>query len=228
MQEAYPASSFRSVRAPPSLRGGLGARYLGLVFGLFLCAAGIVALLESRLGLSPWDVLHQGLANHSRLTYGTANIAVGIVVLGLSALLGARIGPGTVANAILIGLFIELLVHVPAVQALADTSLGTRIVVLGVGIALVAAGSAFYLGATLGAGPRDSLMLVLWLRSGWRIGIVRALLESSVVVAGALMGGTVGIGTIAFALLIGPALEASMWLLSRSGLALTEVASPAA
>jgi uncharacterized membrane protein YczE len=216
------------VRAPPSLRGGLGARYLGLVFGLFLCAAGIVALLESRLGLSPWDVLHQGLAKHTPLDFGTANIAVGVAVLGLAMLLGARIGPGTVANAILIGAFIELLVHVPAVDALSETSLGTRITLLVAGIAVVAVGSAFYLGAALGAGPRDSLMLALALRSGWRIGVVRTLLEASAVLAGALLGGTVGIGTIAFALLIGPALEASMWLLSRSGLALTEVASPAA
>jgi uncharacterized membrane protein YczE len=216
------------VRVPPSLRGGLGARYAGLVFGLFLCAAGIVALLESRLGLSPWDVLHQGLANHTPLTYGTANIAVGVVVLGLSALLGARVGPGTVANAILIGTFVELLVHVPAVEALSESSLATRVVVLVAGIELVAAGSAFYLGAALGAGPRDSLMLVLALRSGWRIGVVRTLLESSVVVAGAVLGGTVGIGTVAFALFIGPALEASLWALSRSPLALAEVASPAA
>ena len=216
------------MRAPPSLRGGLGARYLGLVFGLFLCAAGIVALLESRLGLSPWDVLHQGLAQHTPLAFGTANIAVGVAVLGLSVLLGARVGPGTVANAILIGGFIEVIVHVPAVDDLSDTSLGARSALLVAGIALMAVGSAFYLGATLGAGPRDSLMLVLWLRTGWRVGIVRTLLESSVVAAGALMGGTVGIGTIAFALLIGPALEASMWLLSRSGLTLTEVASPAA
>jgi uncharacterized membrane protein YczE len=216
------------VRAPPSLRGGLGARYAGLVSGLFLCAAGIVALLESRLGLSPWDVLHQGLAKHTPLSFGTANILVGVAVLGLSVLLGARIGPGTVGNAVLIGAFIDLLDHVPTVEALSDRSLETRTVLLVVGIGLFAVGSAFYLGAALGAGPRDSLMLVLALRSGRRIGIVRALLESSVVVVGALMGGTVGIGTIAFALLIGPALEASMWLLSRSALALTEVASPAA
>jgi uncharacterized protein len=216
------------VRAPPSLRGGLGARYVGLIFGLFLCAAGVVALLESRLGLSPWDVLHQGLANHTALSFGAANIVVGVAVLGLSVLLGARIGPGTVANAILIGAFIDLLDHVPAVEALSDRSLGTRAALLVAGIGLFAVGSAFYLGAALGAGPRDSLMLALTLRSGWRIGIVRTVLESSAVVAGALLGGTVGIGTIAFALLIGPALEASMWLLSRSGLALTEVASPAA
>jgi uncharacterized membrane protein YczE len=213
------------VRAPPVLHGGLGARLLGLVFGLFLCAAGIVALLESELGLSPWDVLHQGLAQHSPLSYGTANFAVGVAVLGCSWLLGARVGVGTVANASLIGLFIEVLVRIPADDALSDEGLAVRSVVLVVGIALVAVGSAFYLGGALGAGPRDSLMLVLALRSGWRIGVVRTLLESSVVVAGAFLGGTIGIGTIAFALLIGPVLEVSFWLLARTPIAGPGVAS---
>ncbi len=207
------------MRVPPSLRGGLGARYSGLVFGLFLCAAGIVALLESRLGLSPWDVLHQGLANHTPLTFGTANIAVGAVVLGLSALLGARIGPGTVANAVLIGMFVELLVHVPAVEALSETSLTTRVVVLVAGIELVAAGSAFYLGAALGAGPRDSLMLVTSLRLKVRIGVARTIVELGALIAGFAMGGTVGLGTALFALGIGPAVEAGFFLLSRSPLA---------
>jgi uncharacterized membrane protein YczE len=195
------------------------------VFGLFLCAAGIVALLESELGLSPWDVLHQGLAQHTPLSYGTANIAVGVVVLVVAWGLGARVGVGTVANATLIGLFIEVLVRVPAVEALSEEGLVARSIVLVAGIALVAVGSAFYLGASLGAGPRDSLMLVLALRSGWRIGLVRTLLESSVVVVGAFLGGTIGIGTIAFALLIGPALEASFWVLGRTALAGPAVAS---
>jgi uncharacterized protein len=213
------------VRAPPVLRGGLGARLLGLVFGLFLCAAGIVALLESELGLSPWDVLHQGLAQHSPLSYGTANIVVGVAVLGCSWVLGARVGVGTVANASLIGLFIEVLVRVPAVDALSEDGLGVRSGVLVAGIALVAVGSAFYLGGALGAGPRDSLMLVLALRSGRRIGVVRTLLESSVVVAGGFLGGKIGIGTVAFALLIGPALEVSFWLLARTPIAAPAVAS---
>ncbi|MDX6439122.1 MAG: uncharacterized protein QOF45_1705 [Gaiellaceae bacterium] len=213
------------MHAPPVLRGGVGARYAGLVFGLFLCAAGVVGLLESRLGLSPWDVLHQGLAQHSPLSFGTANVAVGLVVLVLSWRLGARIGPGTVANAILIGLFIAVLVRVPAVDALSEEGLAVRTVLLVAGIGLVAVGSAFYLGAAFGAGPRDSLMLVLALRTGWRIGLVRTLLESSVVVVGALLGGTIGVGTIAFALLIGPALEASFWLLVRTPLAGPAVAS---
>jgi len=213
------------MRAPPSLRGGIGTRSSGLVFGLFLCAAGIVALLESELGLSPWDVLHQGLARHTPLTYGTANIAVGVIVLGVSALLGARIGPGTVANAVLIGVFIELLVHMEAVEELSEQSVVLRALLLVAGIWLVAVGSAFYLGAAMGAGPRDSLMLVLALRSRRRIGLVRTLLEASVVVAGALLGGTVGLGTVAFAVLIGPALEASLWALARTPLACPAVAS---
>ena len=213
------------MRAPPVFRGGLGARSLALVFGLFLCAAGIVGLLESELGLSPWDVLHQGLAEHTALSYGTANIVVGLLVLAVSWGLGAHIGVGTIANAVLIGLFIELLVRVPAVEALSEEGLAVRSVVLAVGIALVAVGSAFYLGAALGAGPRDSLMLVLALRSARRIGVVRTLLESSVVVVGAALGGTIGIGTVAFALLIGPALEASFWLLGRTPLVGPAVAS---
>lgn len=216
------------MRAPPSLRGGLGVRSSGLVFGLFLCAAGIVALLESELGLSPWDVLHQGLARHTALSVGTANIVVGLAVLGLAALLGARVGPGTVANAVLIGLFIEVLIHLEAVKELSEQGLAVRWTLMVVGIGLVAVGSAFYLGAAMGAGPRDSLMLVLTARSGMRIGLVRTLLEASVVVAGAVLGGTVGVGTIAFALLIGPALEASFWLIERTPLAGPAVASAAA
>jgi uncharacterized protein len=213
------------MRAPPVFRGGLGARVLALVFGLFLCAAGIVGLLESELGLSPWDVLHQGLSEHTPLSYGTANIVVGLVVLAVSWRMGAYVGFGTIANAVLIGLFIELLVRIPAVDALSEEGLAVRSVVLVVGIAIVAVGSAFYLGAALGAGPRDSLMLVLALRMARRIGLVRTLLESSVVVVGALLGGTIGIGTIAFALLIGPALEGSFWLLSRTPLVGPGVAS---
>src|SRR5947208_7660475 len=103
------------MRAPPRLRGGLGLRMAVLLSGLFLFAAGIVALLESRLGLSPWDVLHQGLARHTPLSFGEANIAVSAVVVTIAFLLGARIGVGTVANAILVGGFVQLLSSLPAV-----------------------------------------------------------------------------------------------------------------
>jgi uncharacterized membrane protein YczE len=194
-------------------------RLASLVFGLFLFAAGIVALLESKLGLSPWDVLNQGLAKHSPLTFGLANVAVGLVVLGVAWALGAPPGLGTVANAVLIGLFIDGMTRVPAIESVADTGLAVRAALLPAGIAAMGVGSAFYIGAAYGAGPRDSLMLVLARRTGRRIGLVRTGLEAAAVVAGFALGGTVGIGTLAFALLIGPSVEASFWALSRSPIA---------
>lgn len=194
-------------------------RAVSLVFGLFLFAVGIVALLESKLGLSPWDVLNQGLAKHSPLTFGFANIVVGLAVLVLVWVLGAPPGIGTVANAVLIGLFIEGLTRIGAVESLADAPLAARAGLLPLGIALMGVGSAFYIGANYGAGPRDSLMLVLARRSGRRIGLVRAGLEASALAVGYVLGGTVGVGTLAFALLIGPSVEASFWLLGRSPLA---------
>jgi uncharacterized protein len=191
------------------------------VLGLFLFAAGIVAFLESRLGLSPWDVLHQGIARHSPLSFGLANIAVGLVVLTVAWLLGAKIGIGTLANAVLVGAFIQLLTSLGAIDRLSDQGLGVRLALVASGVALVGLGSGLYLGADLGAGPRDSLMLVGTQRTSLRIAVVRGALELGALVAGFVLGGTVGLGTVAFALLIGPSVEASFWALERSGLAAT-------
>jgi uncharacterized protein len=207
------------VRTPPRLRGGVPARLVLLFFGLFLFAAGIVSQLEPRLGLSPWDVLHQGLAKHTPLTFGTANIAVGVVVAAVAWRLGARIGLGTIANAVAVGGFVQLLTSIAAITSLAHEPLGLRIVLLAGGVALMGLGSGFYLGADFGAGPRDSLMVVGARRTRFRIGGVRAALEVGALTCGAVLGGKIGVGTVAFALLIGPAVEASFWLLGRSPLA---------
>lgn len=201
---------------PPKVRGGFVIRWVALVSGLALFAFGIVLLLESRLGLSPWDVLSQGIAKHSPLSFGNANIAAALVVLVVAWWLGARIGPGTVANAILIGVFLDLLLGLSSVKRLGHEPLVIRSAELVGGIALIGAASALYIGAALGAGPRDSLMLVVSRRSGIRVGIARTAIESAVTVAGFLLGGKVGIGTLAFAFGIGPAVEASFWLLARS------------
>lgn len=196
------------------------------MLGLLLFAAGIVMLLESELGLSPWDVLNQGLAKHTILSFGMANVAVALVVLAIAWTLRARIGSGTVANALLIGVFIDGLLRIEAVDRLSEAPVAVRILLLGAGILTIAVGSAFYIGADYGAGPRDSLMLVIAERSPLRIGAARAALEAGAVVVGFALGGTVGIGTLAFALLIGPAVELAFWLLARSPLVLAEVASP--
>ena len=206
-------------RNAPAVRRGLVVRSASLVAGLFVFALGIVLQLESELGLSPWDVLNQGLAKQTPLSFGAANVAVALVVLAVARSLGARIGPGTFANAILIGVFVDLLLHVEAVADLADSPLAARIALLAGGIASIGVGSAFYIGAAFGAGPRDSLMLVLARRTGWRIGVVRALIESSATVAGFALGGTVGVGTLVFALTIGAVVEGSFALLRRSRLA---------
>jgi uncharacterized protein len=208
----------------PRVRGGYVARYTSLVFGLVVFALAIVLILESKLGLSPWDVLNQGIAKHSPLSFGFANVVVAIFVLGIAWSLGGRPGVGTVANALLVGSFIQGLTSIHAVQHLSHDTLSVRIALLAGGIALIGPASAFYICADLGAGPRDTLMLVGARRTGFRIGVVRASLEICALAAGIALGGTFGVGTVLFALLVGPIVEASFALLARTPLA---VASPA-
>jgi uncharacterized membrane protein YczE len=206
-------------RTHPRVRGGYAARYTSLLFGLILFAFAIVFILESKLGLSPWDVLNQGIAKHSPLSFGIANVVVAIVVLGIAWSLGGKPGVGTVANALLVGSFIQLLTAIHSLSQLAHDGLPVRIPLLVLGIVLIGPATAFYIGADLGAGPRDTLMLVGARRTGRRIGIVRATLELCALVAGILLGGTFGLGTVLFALLVGPIVEASFAVLARTPLA---------
>jgi uncharacterized membrane protein YczE len=207
------------VIAPPVVSGGIAVRVASLVTGLFVCAFGIVLMLGADLGLGPWDVLSQGISHHVGWSFGSITVAVSFVVLVIAWGLGARIGFGTVANAALIGTFLDLLLRVDALNELSDRPLGPRIAMLVAGLGCFGIGSALYLCAALGAGPRDSLMLVISHRTHTRIGIVRTCLELAVGVAGFALGGSVGIGTIAFALGIGFAVELSCTALVRLRLA---------
>jgi uncharacterized membrane protein YczE len=177
---------------------------------------GIVCQLESGLGLSPWDVLHQGIAEHTPLSFGAANVVVGLIVLAVAWALGAKIGFATIANSVLVGLFVQLLTSIDVVDGLSEDPLGVRIALLVIAMPVYGIASALYLGAWMGAGPRDSLMVVLGQRSGIRLGVVRAGIELCALALGWALGGTVGIGTVVFALGIGPALEGGMWVLQRS------------
>jgi uncharacterized membrane protein YczE len=201
------------------VRGGLAARSTSLLFGLFLFALGIVLIYESKLGLSPWDVLNQGLAKHTPLSFGIANVAVGVTVLLVGWSLGGRPGVGTVANAILVGVFIQGLTSVDALTRLSHDALGLRVALLVVGVALIGPASAFYICADLGAGPRDTLMLVGSRRTRQRVGLVRAELELCALAVGIVLGGTFGAGTVLFALAVGPIVEASFAMLARTPLA---------
>jgi len=208
------------VHRPPAVKGGLALRTAALVTGLALCGVGILLMVEAHLGLPPWDVLQQGLSRHTPLTFGLANVVVGIVVLAVSWRLGAPIGPGTIANAVLIGLFVELLASVDAFDGLGGSSIPTRIGVLVLALAAFGLGSALYIGASMGAGPRDSLMLVLAARTGRRISVVRAGIEVGATAAGFALGGTVGVGTVVFAGAIGPVVELGFVALVALGAAL--------
>jgi uncharacterized membrane protein YczE len=209
------------------VRGGVVARSASLMLGLFLFALGVVLIYESRLGLSPWDVLNQGLAKHTPLSFGFANVAVAVVVLFVAWSLGGRPGIGTVANALLVGSFIQLLTSAGSVASLAHEPLGVRIPLVVGGVALIGPATAFYIGADFGAGPRDTLMLVGARRTGRRIALVRAGLEISALVAGIALGGTFGVGTVLFALGVGPCVEASFRLLERTPLAVPKMGSSA-
>lgn len=215
------------MRAAPVIHGGFAARFASLMLGLFLCACGIVCFLESELGLPPWDVLHQGLAEQLGIPFGAANIVVSLVVLALSWSLQAHIGLGTLMNALLVGLFVILLTAADPIASLSEQGLGVRIALVVVALPFFGVGSAFYICASMGAGPRDSLMLVASRRLGIRIGAARTGIEVAALALGFALGGTAGLGTLVFGLGIGPVVELSFWLLERTPLAGPAVASAA-
>ena len=156
-------------------------------------------LLLSRLGLDPWDVLHQGLSRQIGLGVGTWAIIVGVAVLGLWIPLRQRPGIGTVLNVLLVGSVIDLiLATVPSPHALA-----ARIALLIGGVVLNGVATGAYIGAGLGPGPRDGLMTGLAAR-GHAIRVVRTAIELTVLAGGWALGGTVGVGTVVYALSIGP------------------------
>lgn len=178
-----------------------------LMFGLIVFGIGTGMQVESELGLSPWDVLHQGIARNTPISIGVAVIVVSGFVLLMWIPLKQRLGVGTIANAITIGIVLDLTV---ALHPTPD-ALWLRWAVLLAGITLVALGSGIYIGVRLGPGPRDGLMTGIaarrWARRSVSIRLARFGIEAAALIVGWLLGGTVGLGTVAFALLIGPLVQ---------------------
>ena len=184
-----------------------------LFAGLWLFAAGVVLGLRSGLGVSPWDVLHDGIRQVTPLSFGTASVLVGVVLVLVARLAGVAPGPGTLANMVAIGLFADAMLATGIGHGLAGGPLALRLAAVLAGVALVALGSALYIGAGLGSGPRDSLMLALAARTRLPLGLVRALLEAAALASGWLLGGAAGVGTVLFVVGIGPAVELAFRLL---------------
>lgn len=183
-----------------STKNRLGRRLIQLYIGLALYGASSALLVEAGLGLEPWNVLHQGLAELTGLTIGVVSIVVGAAVLLLWIPLRQRPGLGTVSNVFVVGIAMDgTLALVPDVRSLA-----VRIPLLLAGILLNGAATGLYISARFGPGPRDGLMTGLHRRTGRSIRLMRTAIEVAVVATGFTLGGTVGIGTVLYAVSIGP------------------------
>ncbi|MGP4015137.1 membrane protein YczE [Saccharopolyspora sp. 5N708] len=186
--------------SPLSIRTRPLPRLGQLLGGLVLYGASMGFMVRAQLGLDPWDVLHQGLAQRLGWSFGTITALTGVAVLLAWLPLRQRPGIGTVANVVVIAVAVDAtLALTPPVDALlGQISLMIAAIVLN-GIA-----TAVYVGARLGPGPRDGLMTGLHARTGWSVRVVRTVIELCVLTTGWLLGGTVGVGTVLYALAIGP------------------------
>lgn len=180
-------------------RDRLLERLVRCVIGLLTCGAAIALIVEADLGVAPWDVFHQGVSDRTGLAIGTVIVIVGLALLVVWIPLRVRPGLGTFLNAILIGVTVDLVdPRLPEIDHLAG-----RATYLVGGVVLFGLGTGLYIGAGLGAGPRDGLMTGL-ARHGLSIRVARTGLEVVVMIVGWVLGGTVGVGTALFAFGIGP------------------------
>jgi uncharacterized membrane protein YczE len=188
-------------------------RLPGLLVGLILFGFGIALMAEAGLGLGPWEAFHQGLGRLTGHEIGTISVLLGIPILLLWWPLGERPGIGTLLNVVLIGTATNVgIALLPAADGV-----GIQLAMMLVGLVTIGIGSGLYLAADLGAGPRDGLMTGIHRRFGWSIRRARTFVEVTVLVLGWLLGGTIGLGTLAFAFGIGPLVQVFLGVFDRTG-----------
>ncbi len=190
-------------------------RLPALVVGLVLFGAGIALMVEAGLGLGPWEALNQGIARQTGLEIGTVSILLGIPILALWWPLGERPGIGTLLNVLLIGASTNL--GIALLPTPPDDATLARLAMMAAGVLIIALASGIYLSTDLGPGPRDGLMTGASRRFGWSIRRARTAIELTVLVVGWALGGTVGLGTVVFALGIGPLLQLALGVFDREG-----------
>lgn len=188
---------------PPSHE--IRRRIIPLLVGLVLCGIAFACIVQADLGLDPWDVLHQGVSDLTGISIGMVSVLVGLVVVIGWIPLRQRLGIGTVANALVIGSTMDIVI--PVLPEAGDTR--TQWILLLTGLVVAGPGIGMYIGARLGPGPRDGIMTGIAER-GPSIRLVRTGIELTALTVGYLLGGTVGIGTVLFAASVGP--NAQFWL----------------
>jgi uncharacterized protein len=183
-------------------KGQVGPRFSIYILGLLIMSLGIVLLIKADLGATPWDVLHVGMYYQVGLTIGSWSIIVGIVILAVAALISKEFPQiGAFLNMVLVGLFIDIYYLLPFLQT--PDGLVGKLIMFVTGIIINAYGMGLYISAQFGAGPRDSLMIALSSKTGWKVRNVRGIMEILVLIAGWQLGGPVFWGTILYSLLIG-------------------------
>lgn len=201
-----PRSAVRSRHLP--------RRLVQFVGGLTLCALAVWSSVTVALGLSPWDTLHAGLSARLGLSFGTVLILVGVLVQAVAWALGQRPGLGTLVNILGMGWAVDRLMSTSWLDGLPQAPMAARVLVLVGAVVFLGLGGALYIGAGFGAGPRDSLMVACY-HHGLPIAASRCGIESGVLLVGWMLGGPLGLGTIALALGSGPATQAAFRLLRQ-------------
>lgn len=183
-------------------------RIVLLMVGLFCYGLAISITVKAGLGLGSWDVLHKGLSLHTPLTFGQAGQVTGLAIILISLAMGIRPGLGTLANMFFIGFWVDAIGNSGMIPEAAPIGgFPAQLLWVAASIFILGLGSGMYIKAGFGAGPRDSFMLALVKKTGWRVSICRAIMEITVCTIGFLMGGTVGIATLLIAFGVGPSVE---------------------
>ncbi len=180
-------------------------RLLRLLIGLFLFSTGLCLTIQANLGRSPWDVLHHGISLTTGITIGQANIVMGIIVVLISLILKEKIGVGTILNTLLVGTFMDLIMNSNFIPKMVGIIPG--LIMLTAGMFVLSVATYLYIGSGFYAGPRDLLMVSLAKKTPWPLGITRNSIEILAFIVGFFLGGQYGIGTLLYALLLGPIMQ---------------------
>ncbi|WP_458862337.1 YczE/YyaS/YitT family protein [Acidaminobacterium chupaoyuni] len=183
-----------------------GKRFLLLFGGFALIALSSCFYYQANIGLGPWDAFHHGISLHTPLSYGQASIAVGLVIILYDYFAKERLGIGSVLNIVVIGWMIDVILALKIIPRLSGKILPGMAYGIAASI-ILAIGIWMYVSAGLGAGPRDSLMVHFTRKSGWPVGVCRAITEGVALLLGILLGGQVGVGTVFITLLGGPMMQ---------------------
>lgn len=185
--------------------GKLLGRLLKLLLGLFLYALGIVMTMRGNIGYAPWEVFHAGVGKSIGMTIGNVSILTGLLIVLIVYFMGEKLGLGTLLNMVLIGVFMDILLGTGIIPVMKDWLWGFAMLLSG--LFVIALASYFYIGSGFGAGPRDSLMVVLTRKTGLAVGLCRGVIEVAAVLIGWFLGGMVGVGTVISAIAIGACVQ---------------------